>query len=49
MYMHNILINIILKNINPFKPNELSNIYREDENFSKFRAAGWYLSFLFKF
>ena len=34
---------------NPFKPNGASHHYHLDEQISKFRGAGCYFSFLFKF
>ena len=45
----NFLSSISTPNINLFKPNELSYLYRYVKFISNFRGAGWYFSFLFKF
>ena len=34
---------------NPFKPNELSYLYRKDVSILNFRGVRWYFSFIFNF
>ena len=36
-------------NINPFKPNGMSNYYQLDQSISVLRVGGWYITFLFEF
>ena len=38
-----------IESINPFKPNEITNVYQVYQSITVLRVVGWYFSFLFKF